>query len=289
MKNYNVNNAQPSAFIVNSNDRGRKKIYLNSKVYLGNNSEFQIELLNPLQDSVLTEIKINGKIASANGLILKPGQRFFLDCSIDDKRKFIFKTYEIENTNESLNATANNGFVEVSFFKEKTHYNNYYNGTLTIPNWTNGQWSNGQWSNGQWSNGQWLGGSATGLTTTSINGLSNTSIINNCNSFNSCHSNTSTIGLGSFSLNEDMKVKKMRRSVDRTETGRIEKGETSTQKFESLNMEFETYCINRVSYQILPESKKPVETSEIKKNFCIECGHKLKGSERFCPSCGTKI
>ena len=86
-----------------------------------------------------------------------------------------------------------------------------------------------------------------------------------------------------------MKVKKMRRSVDRTETGRIEKGETSTQKFESLNMEFETYCINRVSYQILPESKKPVETSEIKKNFCIECGHKLKGSERFCPSCGTKI
>ena len=124
---YTSNNGNPSAWIVNSKDRGRKKIYLNNKVYLDNNQEFIIELFNPLQDSVLAEIKINGKKVSENGLILRPGQRFYLDCFIGDKRKFIFKTYEVENTNESLNAIANNGNVEVSFFKEKvsSKYNTY--------------------------------------------------------------------------------------------------------------------------------------------------------------------
>ena len=54
---YYTSTNNPSAWIVNSTDRGRKKIYLNSKVYLENNQEFQLEFFNPLQDSVLAEIK----------------------------------------------------------------------------------------------------------------------------------------------------------------------------------------------------------------------------------------
>ena len=260
---YTSTAGNPSAFIVNSGDRGRKKIYLNSKVYLDNNQEFLIELFNPLQDSVLAEIKINGKIESANGLILRPGQRFYLDCSINDKRKFIFKTYEIENTQEAAFATANNGYVEVTFFKEKQKY---YPQTLNNPTWTV-----------QTPNVWTFPGSVTLCSTSG--GAANLSGIttNSCYTSNSLNNMTIPTGMRSKSIS------------DTTETGRIEKGASSNQKFESVSMEFETYCLNRVSYQILPNSKKPVETSEVKKNFCSECGHKLKGSERFCPSCGARL
>ena len=105
----NTNNGYPSAWIVSPNDRGRKKIYLDSKVYLDNGSEFQIEMFNPLTDSVLAELKINGKLASTSGLILRPGERFFLDCNIDDRKKFIFKTYEVDSTDGAAQqAIANN-------------------------------------------------------------------------------------------------------------------------------------------------------------------------------------
>ena len=263
---YYTSTNNPSAWIVNSTDRGRKKIYLNSKVYLENNQEFQLELFNPLQDSVLAEIKINGKLASANGLILRPGQRFYLDCSIDDKRKFIFKTYEVENTSDTYFATANNGYVEISFFKEKTKYYNNWSNLNTINTYT-------------------VQGFPASTIQCSLTGGGNVFNTSNLSSTNATSYSSNT--MDSLNLSANLRSK----SIDKTETGRIEKGASSNQKFESISMEFDTYCLNTISYQILPESKKPVETSEIKQgnNFCHNCGHKLKGSERFCPSCGARI
>ena len=267
---YYTSTSNPSAWVVSSKDKGRKKVYLNSKIYLENNSEFEIELWNPLQEPVLAEIKINGKVISSTGIIIKNGQRFYLDCSIDDKRKFIFKTYEIENTSESHFATANNGYVEISFFREKTKYYNQYFGCNTLntipcstytiqPGWP----------------GSTIQCSSTG------GNLFNTSNLSNTNTTACYSSNTS-------SMDRNLSANLISKSIDKTETGRIEKGANSNQKFESVSMEFDTYCLNRISYQILPESKKPVETSELKKNFCVSCGFKNK-DYKFCPSCGTRI
>lgn len=292
---YYTNTSMPSAWIVDSRDRGRKKIYLNSKIYLENNQEFLIELFNPLQDSVLAEIKINGKNASANGLILRPGERFYLDCFIDDKKKFVFKTYEIENTTESLNATSNNGYVEVSFYKEK-QYNNFNWGGSTITVSTNTYpyytiYGNGT-TCGTTFDTSGITFTNTGISNTissgnyTLNNLSNTSTANCYYSNNANTINTSSLNLN---LNSTGNSAKSYRTADKTETGRVEKGSKSGQKFESVSMDFENWCINKVSYQLLPNSKKPVETTEMKKNFCSECGHKLKGTERFCPSCGTRI
>jgi rRNA maturation endonuclease Nob1 len=332
---YNSTTSNPSAWIVDSKDRGRKKIYLNSKIYLDNNQEFLIELFNPTKDSVLAEIKVNGNNASGNGLILRPGERFYLDCFVGDKRKFIFKTYEVENSNESLNAIANNGFVEVSFFKEKvsSKYNTYIgqlgsttntyvdlktaNRSYTSPIVTISNTSNGTY------------GTYNSLSSVTNVNLNNTGT-SNLNAYYTSNTSDNTIHYSDYLAenldkttaymdylaenleksinyseyvceNVDQKIdyseyvsKNMDNSsktlnVSTTETGRIEKGDKSQQKFEAVNMDFETYCINKVSYQLLPNSKKPIETAELKKNFCSNCGHKLKGTEKFCPSCGTRI
>ena len=47
------------------------------------------------------------------------------------------------------------------------------------------------------------------------------------------------------------------------ETGRIEKGEKSKQKFTEVDMDFEKHYISSTIIQILPESRKPVETKDI--------------------------
>jgi hypothetical protein len=89
--------------------------------------EFQIELYNPLTDSVLTDIRVNGKSVSESGIVLRPGERFYLDCFVDDKKKFIFKTYEVEDSDESKKSIQKNGVIEIFFYKEDT---------INFKNWT---------------------------------------------------------------------------------------------------------------------------------------------------------
>lgn len=277
---YNTTTSYPSAWIVDPKDRGRKKIYSNNKVYLTNNQEFLIELFNPTQNSVLAEIKVNGNNATGNGLILRPGERFYLDCFVGDKRKFIFKTYEIENTNESLNATVNNGFVEVSFYKEKI--NNTF-GVLR----SNSQITIGGNTGNTYLDLSNLNGTIT-YTSNTNSGISGMSNISNRYSSNSIERG---IDYSEYVLDKTIDYSEYicENTPKTTETGRIEKGDKSNQKFEAVSMDFENYCLSKNSYQILPESKKPIETKELKKNFCSECGNKLKGTEKFCPSCGTRI
>jgi len=78
------------------------------------------------------------------------------------------------------------------------------------------------------------------------------------------------------------------------ETGRIEKGNKSEQKFQKINnLLWEAYPFATYEYQILPESRK-IE-SENKKNlimaseirtYCPKCGRRAKKGYNFCPGCG---
>jgi hypothetical protein len=50
------------------------------------------------------------------------------------------------------------------------------------------------------------------------------------------------------------------------ETGRVEKGSKSKQKFESVDMDFDNYYIASTIVQLLPDSRKPVETKDLMKH-----------------------
>jgi hypothetical protein len=248
--NNHVSN--PGAWITNSTDKGRKSIK-NGKVYLKDSEEFQIELFNPLSECVLADIKLNGQPISKTGLVLKPGQRFYLDCFIDDNKKFIFSTYEVEQTLESLSAINNNGKLEVFFYKEsvvsvrnwRDRFNTviierYYPSYPTYPYWTTTPYY-GTGTNIGYSSG--IGTTNTiGTTTTTTTGSFTIG-----DNINSQLNNTSNIPIaGSF------------------ETGRVERGETSKQKFKEIDMEFDNYYISSTILELLPESRKPIEVKNIK-------------------------
>jgi len=255
---------KPNAWIVNPNDKGRKSIKKGNKVYLKSGQNFEIELFNPLKESVLSEIKINGKSISKTGLVLRPGERCYLDCFLDDKTKFVFKTYEVENTSESIEAIDLNGNIEVFFYKEET---------LQINNWNNlftpvierhyypvyYPWYNGIWYNSNTT----FGGAYNNCTYTRINLNSNiTSSYSSGSGTLSIGSNGSlTYGSLSNTINNTSNLQDYTKKI---ETGRVEKGEQSTQNFEEIKMKFQSCIICSVIYKLLPESSKPVETKDLK-------------------------
>ena len=267
-KQIATSNAKPGAWIVSPKDRGRKQIK-SGKVFLKDGDEFEVELFNPLTVSVLADIKLNGQSISKTGLVIKPGQRVYLDCFIDDRKKFKFSTYEIENSGEALDATQNNGVLEVFFYKEDVitldnwqrkfdrvivekyyPYNPYpwYNphrvycgsGTITYGGTT--LTTNGNPFNINASNGL-------------IGGTTTTNVYNSSSNINCSY--TSHVDLPNLNVAGSL-------STNSIETGRVEKGEKSKQKFTEVDMEFEKHYIASTIIQILPESRKPAEVKQMK-------------------------
>lgn len=259
-------NSKPGAWIVSPQDKGRKSIK-NGKVFLNDGDEFEIELFNPLTVSVLADIKLNGQSISKTGLVVKPGQRVYLDCFIDDKKKFVFKTYEVEDSEEAIEATQNNGLLEVFFYKEDV---------ITLDNWKSRfdkiiveKWypvyypSYPYYRPTIWygTSSPVYGGSCvttngSGLigTTTTSNAYYSSNNAVNCSYSSSVDLSNLNIG-GSLSSNTT--------PINSIETGRVEKGEVSKQKFTEVDMDFEKNYIASTIIQILPESRKPAEVKEV--------------------------
>lgn len=265
--------AEPKAWIVSSKDRGRKSIK-KGKVFLKDKESFEIELFNPLQDSVLADIKLNGKSISKSGLVLRPGQRFYLDCFIDDKKKFVFNTYEIDsNDEESVKATEKNGLLEVFFYKEEV---------ITLDNWKKKfdriiveKWypyyypynpypyyptQPTIWYGNTCGTGNITLGSS--CTTLNLNSSSNTVTTNAMYSSTTNASYTSGVDLSNLNIGGNLNNTMM--NVNSMETGRVEKGEKSSQKFTEIDMDFEKNYISSTIIQILPESRKPIELKDVK-------------------------
>jgi hypothetical protein len=238
--NYATKVGNPTAHITKK--KSRLKVYNGHIVLLNDKDNFELEIHNPKQQSVLAKIKLNGKYISSSGIVLKPGQRVFLERFLDTNNKFEFSTYEVENTPQNRSAIELNGTVTIEFYDEHIpQHINYITGT------------------------SWYGTLNNTTTNSPTYNLVNYSNPNGITFTNT--SNTSSIKL---------------------ETGRVEKGDKSTQDITNTYGNFNYYTLHRVEYKILPKSSKPVEVREIR-NYCTECGTKVKTNYKFCPSCGNKI
>jgi len=253
-----------------TSNRNRAKIYGNA-VYLKDKQRFEIELFNPNTINYLAKISINGKSISNSGIVLKPGQRVYLERFIDSNNKFVFETYEIEKSNEALNAVVNNGLVEISFHPEETTagYFTCYN-TFTT-NYPGSYYTNT------------LGGSFTNNGISGINGPSGiTGNIGNLSYGGTTVSNTSCFS----SITSDSNTKGLNASI---ETGKVERGESSSQNLTQTSGSYSSFAANSISYRLTPESQKPVEVEKLR-NYCTGCGNRIKKDTwKFCPSCGEKF
>jgi len=245
-------------------NRNRSKVYEGNCVYLKDKQTFEIELFNPTQSRVLSKISLNGRQISNSGIVIRPGERAYLERFIDDNSKFLFETYSVEDSEESKDAISQNGLIEISFYPEiSSSYINVgttytYGGPFNInETGTNPYTINcNNTIGGNFSTSNYSGDVTFGGTT-----------VNNVFSYLN----------DSFNKSKDI------------ETGRIEKGGKSKQNFQTTSGEFSWLCSNSISYKILPESLKPVEVSQIR-NYCTGCGTRVKKSSwKFCPSCGEKI
>lgn len=254
--------------------------------YLKKGEEFQIELFNPTTDTLLATIKLNNKKISNGGLVLRPGERVFLDRFLDVNKKFLFDTYEVSSSDEVRKAIEKNGDLEVSFYKQES-----IPVVRTPLTWTH-------------YNQDTFGGSSSGnptydlsFTTSSNSGeatldMMDTSDISLTSTF--CNSVNMDI-LRSSKVDKDpvlggkKRHRKGIRSKKTIETGTVEQGSVSNQEFKTVDKKFESYPLANFSFKILPISQKPVTTNDLRHSFCTNCGVKNSSKNNFCPKCGNKI
>lgn len=268
----------PEAYIAVGGNR--QKIYSQTggkKVFLDGATEFQLELFNGTTGIVAAKIYINDEPISNSLIVLRPGVREFLDRYIDDNKKFLFDTYTVEDSQAARDAIANNGNVRVEFFRSVVVKPNPF--IIT----TNGNGSG--WFNGNPTIHPYLPyqpGTSGVDHNFYCHNLGDGSI--NASSFTTSNYSSPDLGMAcmdSMSFSDN--------NINEIETGRIEAGSTSNQKFTSYNGEFETVAFMTSEYQILPNSTKPIEISQIRQ-YCPGCRNRIRKSTwNWCPACGEQL
>ena len=120
--------SQAQAFITKRKQRLKQ---INRNIYLKDGDEYEIELFNPNPSYILAKIKIDGDYLSGGGIVLRPGERVFLERFLDSKNKFVFRTYNVDGEAEYVGALRNNGLIEVEFYLEQQKIMLYGNNTFT--------------------------------------------------------------------------------------------------------------------------------------------------------------
>ena len=261
---YQKTDDKPCAYITKNKQRIKQ---FGQNVYLKDGSEFEIELYNPSRNTVLSKIKINGNFISGGGIILRPGERVFLERYLDVRRKFKFETYSVDSTNETMNAIANNGDVEILFYEEE----DIIDVRLNSYPWTNDYTYINRDIN--------TGGSYPryGVTFTTSNTVINSADAN---------INLTSLNTSNDTVSRSRSFAKKSKSI---ETGRVEKGSSSNQEFKTVSKNFNSWTVSTSIWKILPESQRPVEKRDLIEK-CPKCSTKVKKSSwKFCPECGHQL
>lgn len=274
-------------------------------VYMNDGDEFQIQLFNPEIFVIGCEISINGK--SLDGLlILKPGERIWLERYLNESKKFRFSTYSVNENNEQVkNAIANNGNIEIKFYKEKEEIK--YQPLWQEPYPLNHKLFEQPLINDPNKISPFTYKDVNHTTCINDNGISNTIYNNTClrdninGSYNLSGTQTyaSSINRIDNKLDANNSICKTYDTINDIlskqnnklfETGRIEKGNNSNQNIKTVNnYSFESYYFKKEDIKILPMSRKPYTSNDLSKVYCTNCGRKINNKFKFCPYCGTKV
>lgn len=218
--------------------------------YLPKDAEFEIELYNPLQETILAKISLNNKEISNGGIILRPGQRIFLERYLNEDRKFKFDVYSVEDTEESKLAISNNGLVSVSFYKEAdTIKDNQYN-----------VYSYQERDYNHWRDFPYISPS-----------VLNPDLRVRGGSFGDPLNATITCSAS-------------------IETGIISKGDKSNQSLKNVILNFKHLPFLTTNVKLLPDSQQPFSTEDLKyRKYCSNCGSKISKGDKYCSECGIKL
>ena len=253
-------------------------------VYLNDGTEFQIYLKNPYQTHLGIRIYVNNQ-SIGNMLVLKPGQSYWLDRFVNENKRFLFSTYEVENTAEMKYAINNNGKVRIEFYHEKEE--KPYVAPMTVT-----------WTGGPDYNYNLYSSSTCGSSFNSVNTFLNATDDVKSVPTASCYfsSSSSTIEPCSASIErsvDDSHTRSRKKGLAKEslslETGRVEKGSRSNQEFEYCDIDFDYYPFKTENIHILPSSQKKVNVEETRRRYCSQCGKKVSPKDKFCSNCGAKL
>jgi hypothetical protein len=239
-----------------TSNKSRLKQYVSHgpmpEIYLNDGQRFEIELYNSKTHRCLAKIWINN--IATGSIIIRPGERLFLERYLDSDNSFVFGSYRVANDPLTQQAVANNGSIRIEFYSECIVNIPIIPNGPTIPNAPN-----------------------TGI----YYPASSPTSVQDWNGWNSIGTGQppSTVTFGAV---EDAPIK----SAD-IMTGIIEKGAGTGQVFSVGYGNFVGYPSKIFNYKLLPTTCKPKDVSELRK-YCIQCNKKIKSSWKFCPQCGTR-
>lgn len=233
--------------------------------YVEDGVEFEIELYNANPyGRQLVKLEVQG-VEFNSGIVLRPGERIFLERYLDDNSKFKFTTYTVENNDQTKKSTRFNGEIKVSF----------YNEVLPKPQSINTGFNQNSYPILGGYNPPYLG-NVTNIAGQRIVGVGMTNMVN---STSNLINQTSLTSNSLFSATP---------TLDSIETGRVEKGDESGQQLITTHGEFEHMACRIDSWTLIPKSKNTIMSEDIVV-YCTECGRKKKQKENYCPKCGNKL
>ncbi len=254
--------------------------------YLSGDTEFQIEIFNPTNDTIGAKVFINNKAISSSYLVLYPGQRVWLERDFDSKNKFKFIIYEVEKNNRIVEKSiTENGKLKIEFYKEMekpvltyTSYNTYdtniWKEPLSAPQSPIGPIITCYNSSISYADDGCRG----------IKGDSGD--CGACSAASTLSAEECLLGLSDIAASAAEPKK-----LEMKETGIVGRSsERSRQEFQNVNVDFEYFPFKIEHMQILPLSEKRITVEDLNvRRYCSRCGKKLKPNFKFCPACGTKV
>ena len=249
-----------------------QKVHDGTNVYLNKNEEFQIEFYNPKKDEIMASVIFDENPETYFEIILRPGERFFLDCNPITKKRFKFDTYYINDNKANRYAIEDNGVVTIKFFNRQQKYQQYLSTWMPYGTTTPSPYNTGTY-----------------IGTSTYNTSRTKSFPLDVSYTSNVIGDLQTTSVYQCSGDDQRQLLMDSVTPKSVETGRVIEGSSSNQNFINCSFDSEVYPCTTYKYKMLPVSQKPIYSDDIKQ-YCTQCGTKIRNEKwTFCPSCGKKI